>query len=132
MNDKDVREWFGRYLDAFAACVKGERDTASLLAFYGVPIVFTTDDGCFALTLEEHVIGAVQPQIDALRAAHYARSEIVESNVTVVNAHSAIVDCAISRQRADGTEISRLGATYIVTDGARGRRISLLAVKSAR
>jgi hypothetical protein len=35
-----------------------------------------------------------------------------------------------SRQSVDGAEISRLTATYLVTDGAAGRRISVLAVHS--
>jgi hypothetical protein len=35
-----------------------------------------------------------------------------------------------SRHRSDGVEISRLTATYLVTDGEVGRRISVLAVHS--
>jgi hypothetical protein len=35
-----------------------------------------------------------------------------------------------SRRRSDGGEISRLTATDLVTDGAAGRRISVLAVHS--
>jgi uncharacterized NTF2-like protein DUF6841 len=45
VNERDVSQWFGEYLDAFAACGRGERDTTSLLAYYGVPLVLTTDDG---------------------------------------------------------------------------------------
>ena len=69
-----MRQWFGEYLSAFAACGRGESDTASLLAYYGVPL--------------------------------------------------------FSRQRSDGSEISRLTASYLVTDGPMGRRISVLAVHS--
>jgi hypothetical protein len=32
MDNSDVSRWFGEYLDAFAACGRGERDAASLLA----------------------------------------------------------------------------------------------------
>jgi uncharacterized NTF2-like protein DUF6841 len=48
--------------------------------------------------------------------------------VAVLNDTSALYRGTFSRQRSDGEEISRLTATYLVTDGAAGRRISMLAV----
>jgi hypothetical protein len=124
----EVSRWFGEYLDAFAACGRGESDTAALLAYYGVPLLLTTGDGFFALTSGDHVVAAVQQQVDGMRATAYARTEILGSDVTVLNARSALYRGTFSRQRADGTEISRLTATYLVTDGSAGRRISVLAV----
>jgi hypothetical protein len=126
----DVSRWFGEYLDAFAACGRGERDTASLLAHYGVPLLLTTDGGFFALTSDDQVVAAVQQQVDGMRAAGYHRSEILGSEVTVLNSTSALYRGTFSRHRSDGGEISRLTATHLVTDGARGRRISVLAVHS--
>jgi hypothetical protein len=41
----EVSAWFDEYLAAFAACGRGEAETASLLAHYGVPLMVTTDDG---------------------------------------------------------------------------------------
>lgn len=41
VDSNDVSQWFGEYLDAFAACGRGENDTASLLAYYGVPLLLT-------------------------------------------------------------------------------------------
>jgi hypothetical protein len=32
VDSSDVSRWFGEYLDTFAACGRGERDTASLTA----------------------------------------------------------------------------------------------------
>jgi len=49
VDSNDVSRWFGEYLNAFAACGRGESDTVSLLAYYGVPLLVTTDDGFFAL-----------------------------------------------------------------------------------
>lgn len=128
MTERDVRDWFGEYLDAYAACGRGDRETSSLLAYYGVPLVITSDAGCFALTAGEQVIAAIQPQIDAMRAAGYARSELRHATVTVLNARSATYRGTFSRQRADGSEINQLTVTYVITDGAAGRRISVLAV----
>jgi len=58
VNSSDVSRWFGEYLDAFAACGRGERDTASLLADYGVSLLLTTDDGLFARTSDNQVAAA--------------------------------------------------------------------------
>jgi hypothetical protein len=125
-----VSQWFGEYLDAFAACGRGESGTASLLAYYGVPLLLTTDDGFFALTSGDQVVAAVQQQVDGMRASGYGRSEILGSEVTVLNSTSALYRGTFSRHRSDGGEISRLTATYLVTDGPMGRRISALAVHS--
>jgi hypothetical protein len=131
VDSSDVRRWFGEYLDAFAACGRGERDTALLLAYYGVPLLLTTDEGFFALTNNDQVVTVVRQQVDGMRAAAYARSEILGSEVTVLNSTSALYRGTFSRQRSDGGEISRLTATYFVTDAPVGRRISALAVHSS-
>ena len=126
----DLSRWFGEYLDAFAACGRGEQDTASLLAYYGVPLLITTDGGFFALTSGDQVVAAVQPQVDGMRAAGYHRSEVLRSEVTVLNSASALYHGIYSYHRSDGGQISQVAVTYLVTDGAAGRRISVLAVHS--
>ena len=130
VDSNDVSQWFDEYLGAFAACGRGERDTASLLGYYGVPLLLSTDDGFFALANGDQVVAAVQQQVDGMRAAGYGRSEILRSHVAVLNATSALYQGTFSRHRSDGGEISRLTATYLVTDGPAGRRISALAVHS--
>jgi len=130
VDSSDVSRWFAEYLDVFAACGRGERDTASLLAYYGVPLLLTTDGGFFALTSDDQVVAAVQQQVDGMRAAAYDRSEIIDSEVTVLNSTSALYRGTFARQRSDGSEIGRLTATYLVTDGPVGSRISVLAVHS--
>jgi hypothetical protein len=132
VDNSDVSRWFGEYLDAFAACGRGEHDTASLLAYYGVPLLLTTDDGCFALTSDDQVAAAAQQQVDGMRAADYDHGEVLhfEVEVTILNATSALYRGTFSRQRGNGGEISRLTATYLVADGPVGRRIAALAVHS--
>jgi hypothetical protein len=128
VDDNDVHRWFSEYLDTFAACGRGEKDAASLLACYGVPLLLATDDAFVALTSEEHVIAAAQQQIDGMRTADYDHSDILSSEVTVLNATSALYRGAFSRRRADGSEISQLTVSYLITDGSVGRRISALAL----
>jgi len=130
VDGNDVSQWFGEYLSAFAACGRGESDPASLLAYYGVPLLLTTDDGFFAATSGDQVVAAMRQQVDGMRAAGYGRSEVLRSQVTVLNATSALYSGTFSWHRGDGTEIRRPTLTYLVTDGPAGRRISALVVHS--
>lgn len=131
MDSSEVTRWFGEYLDVFAACGRGERETSALLGYYGVPLLITTGAGYFALTSEEQVVATLQQQVDGMRAAAYDRTEILAAEVTVLNAASALYRATFSRQRGDGSEVGRVAGTYLVTDGAAGRRISVLAVHSS-
>jgi hypothetical protein len=130
VDSHDVGQWFGDYLSVFAACGRGERDTASLLEYYGVPLLITTDDGFVALTGDDQVVAVLQQQVDGMRAAEYDHSEILGSEVNLLNSTSALYKATYSRLGRDGGEIGRLTATYLVTDGQVGRRISVLAVHS--
>jgi hypothetical protein len=62
--------------------------------------------------------------------ARRRRSEVLSSEVTVLNSTSALYRGAFSRRRADGGQLNRVAVTYLVTDGPAGRRISVLAVHS--
>ena len=129
MDVADIRVWFDDYLAAFAACGRGESDDLrALLQYYGVPLLLTTDEAAVALRTQDEVVNAVRRQIDGMRAAGYDRSETLDSEVVAINATSALHTAEYSRQRADGTEIGRLRATYLLTVGSQGRRISALAV----
>jgi ketosteroid isomerase-like protein len=125
----EVLAWFADYLRAYAACCRGDSDdVAQLLAFYGVPLLLTTDATVLALTGEDQVVDAVRPQIERLRAAGYDRTETLDSETTVLNATTALHRAFMSWLRADGSEIARMRLTYVITHGVNGRRISALVV----
>jgi hypothetical protein len=131
MREGDLTRWFQGYLDAFAALGRGVTDdTAALLRYYNVPLLLTSDDGCFPLTSEEQVVVAAQQQVDGMRATDYDHSEVLDFAVEVLNASSALYRGAFSRRRSDGSEITSLAVTYLIADGPIGRRISALAVHS--
>jgi hypothetical protein len=131
MQAKAVSRWFGDYLATFAACGRGDRQIADLLPYYGVPLLLTTDDGVTALTTADDVAAVMQGQLDGLRAAGFHHSDVLHSEVTMLNAASAICRCSLSRIRSDGIELERLAVTYLVTDGPHGPRISVLAAHTA-
>jgi hypothetical protein len=128
VDDGDVRRWFDDYLGVLAACGRGETDVASLLTYYGVPMLFATDDAPSALTTDNQVLAFAQQQVDGMRATDYHHSEVLSSDVSVLNCSAALHRGSFARQRADGSEISRLTVTYLVTDGPLGRRISGLVI----
>jgi hypothetical protein len=130
VNNSELSRWFSEYLDVFAACARGESDAGSLLGYYGVPLLVTTDDGFSALTSDDQVVALMQRQVDGLRAAAYGHTDVVDSEVTLLNASSALYRGTFSRQRRDGGEINQVTATYLVTDSVVGRRISALRVQS--
>jgi len=125
-----VSEWFDEYLDAFAACGRGERPVDSLLAYYGVPLLFTGNDGYVALTSADHIRAAVQGQVDGMLADQYHHSVVLGFHVTPLNSASALYEERLSRRRTDDSEITQLTVTYLITAGPDGRRISVLAVHS--
>lgn len=127
----DVERWFGEYLDTFVAYGRGEREVDALLGYYAVPLLVTTDDGFFALTSADRVLAVMREQADGLRAAGYAGTRALDSEVTVLNATSALYRGTFAWHRDDGSEIRRVTLTYLVTDGQAGRRISAFAVHSA-
>ena len=53
---------------------------------------------------------------------------LLEEEITVLNAASALYRGTFSRRRADDSEISAITATYFLTDSAVGRRIAAFAV----
>ena len=123
--------WFREYLSAFAACGRGESEAASLLAYYGVPLLMSTDDGLVGLTTGDEVTAMAQRQVDGMRAAEYDHSDVLDFEISLVNAVTALCRGSFSRRRRDGTEIGRLVATYFVTEVGGSRRISVLAVHSS-
>jgi hypothetical protein len=131
VDGNDVSQWFGEYLAAFAACGRGDSDPASLLAYYGVPLLLTTDGGCYPLTSDDQVVAAMRQQVDGMRAAGYDHTGVLGSEVTVLNATTALYRGTFSWRRSDGGEIRRVTLTYLVTDGQAGRRISAMVVHSA-
>jgi hypothetical protein len=124
-----VSRWFEQYLDAFAACVRGERDMAALLRHYGVPLIVTSDDGVIAVMTDDEAAAVMQSQVDGLRALGYHHTEVLQSDVTVLNSMSALYRGTMSRRDYNGSEIGCPTISYLVTEDPAGLRIAVLAVQ---
>jgi hypothetical protein len=129
LGDDVVRHWIDQYLDTFGACVRGEVDMATLLRHYGVPLILTTDEGVTTLMTDEEAAAVMQSLVDGLRANGYHHSEVLHSEVSVLNSFSATYRGTISRRNADGAEIGAPTITYLITADVGGPRIVLLATQ---
>lgn len=132
MDELEVRRWYDAYLVEFAALGRGDvDDVRRILAYYGVPMLFSTDAGTTMLADEAQVLAAAQQQFDGMRSSGYDRSEpLGAADTTVLNRSCAVHRAGFARLTADGAEISRLEATYLITDTTVGRRMSALVVSS--
>ena len=127
MDAKTVSRFLGEYVDAFAACVLGEQEIANLLAFYGVPLIITSDDGVIALTTDNEVATVIQGQVDGLRALRYRGTRVLQAEVIELNATSAIYRASLSRYDDKSDEIDSPTITYVVTSTDDDLAISMLA-----
>jgi hypothetical protein len=129
MDTGDVRRWFAAYLADFVALGRGDLDDVRrILDHYGVPLIVSTGAGTRFLTDEEQVLAFARQQVEGMRAAGYDRSDELVAETTLLNASCAVHRGRFARLRADGSEISVVEVTYLITDGPAGRRISALIV----
>ena len=124
-----VSSWIGGYLGHIAACARGDRDMSALLSRYGVPLILTTDDGVTTLMTDDEAAAVMQSLVDGLRANGYHHTDVLHSEVSVLNAVSALYRATLSSRNVDGGEIGCPSITYLVTDDVAGLRIVLLATQ---
>jgi hypothetical protein len=124
-----VNRWFAAYFDTFSACARGDRDMSELLRHYGVPLVLTTDDGVTTLMTDDEAAAVMQSLADGLRANGYHHTEVMQSEVSLLNSTSALYRGSMSRRNVDGREIGSPTITYLVTDDVAGLRIVVLATR---
>jgi uncharacterized NTF2-like protein DUF6841 len=124
-----VNLWFDEYFYTFAACVRGDRDMSALLGHYGVPLILTSDDGVTTFMTDDEAAAVMQSLADGLRANGYHHTDVLHSEVSVLNAVSALYRATLSLRNVDGGEIGCPTITYLVTDDVAGLRIVLLATQ---
>jgi hypothetical protein len=124
-----VNRWFDEYFETFSACARGDRDMSELLSHYGVPLILATDDGVTTLMTDDEAAAVMQSLADGLRANGFHHTEVLHSEVSVLNATSAIYRGSMSRRNSEGKEIGSPTITYLVTDDVAGLRIVVLATQ---
>jgi hypothetical protein len=123
---EEVTAFLDAYIEAFAACGRGERDPRMLLEYFAAPVLLTTDDISTHLAGEGDILGWAQGQIDGMLAAGFDRIEVRDRAVELPNASTALVRGAFSRCRGDGSVLSNIDCTYVVTRADRIRIAALI------
>ena len=92
-------------------------------------MIVTSDEGVVTLMTDDEAAAVMQSQVDGLRALGFDHTDVLHSEVTVLNAASALYRGMMSRRNVDGGEIGCPTITYLVTDDVAGLRIVLLATQ---
>ena len=124
-----VNRWFNEYFDTFEACARGDRDMSELLSHFGVPLIFTSDDGVTTLMTDDEAAAMMQGMVGGLRANGYHHTDVLQSEVSVLNSVSALYRGTLSCRNRDGEEFDCPTVTFLVTDDVAGLRIVLLAIQ---
>ena len=125
--------WYEGYLRLFEACGRGTSDDIeALAACFAVPALLTTDDGVRVVESAQAHVAILRDQMKSLREAGYYHSEQLSAHSAPLNAFTVLHTATFARRRVDASEIGRLRATYLITAGASGPRISALAVGHPR
>jgi NTF2-like protein (DUF6841) len=130
VDEKAVRDWFAEYLAAFAALGRGQSQPGDVVACYRVPFLLTTDDVIVSLGTTDEVAAWLQSQADAMVAASYDHTQMLTSDVAILNRMTAVHRAELSRRRVDGTEINQMTVTYVITRELQGFQISALLLHS--
>lgn len=132
MDAAEIRAWYDGYLAEYVALGRGDHtEVARLLNYWGAPLVLGTDAGTVHLADEAQVLAVLEQQIAGLRHQDYGGVEELSGETTVLNASCALQRVRIYRLRRDGTRLAELEATYLITDGPRGRRFSAVVFHQA-
>ena len=66
---------------------------SALLGHYGVPLILTSDDGVTTLMTDDEAAAVMQSHVDGLRANGYHHTDVLHSEVSVLNSVSALYRC---------------------------------------
>jgi len=125
--------WYEGYLRLFEACGRGTSDDFEALAdCFAMPTLLTANDGVRVVWSVQALVPILREQAERLRKAGYYHSEQLNAHSAPLNASTVLHTATFVRRRVDASEIGRLRATYLITAGASGPRISALAVGDPR
>ncbi|MFC5065967.1 hypothetical protein [Actinomycetospora atypica] len=127
----DVAGWFDRYVAAFVALCRGDRDDAeALLEYYSVPLLITGDADSSWFGTADEVLAVARGQMAAMRDAGFDRTEMSGAQAVALNRTSTWFAADFVRRRGDDSEIAAFSAFYLITDLPVGRRITTLGIRS--
>lgn len=103
----EVLKTLDDYASAFMTLVP-----ENTLPYFHLPLMYVADAGVFVFDTSETLLGFLSKFAAGMKALKYARVNLSEREVTVLNAVTALVTFKVIRYNAEGGEIGRLGGAY--------------------
>ena len=123
----DINEMLERYGPTFVNLATGKRsDMDALLEFYGAPLRFIGPTFHMVMKDNAAILGpaGMGGEIDRLRQANFAASNLDRCDINVLNDRAALVDALWLRRDNKGALMARFAVTYLVALTEEGWRIT--------
>lgn len=119
----DVAKFLTGYYDTFSTL-----DIESIAPFFNEPCVFISSLGVTDAPTHHAVRDVFRAIAEGLRAKGYSRSELANLNVKSMSDTTSLASGLAIRYRLDGSELERVGVTYIVQKSDKGWRIVVTVI----
>ncbi len=106
-------------------------DVQSTVRYYHEPIVFITEKGMVVKATRAEAESRLTPLWESLKARGYARSKYAGLRVKQLSDGIALASGVAVRNTADGKELNRIGATYVLRKTSEGWKLAVLVTHDA-
>jgi hypothetical protein len=106
-------------------------DVQSFLPFFHEPSLLVGPQGIIAAPTHAVLATAFAPTLKGLRARSFGRSEFSVRLSKTLSATAALVTGVAIRYKADGQELERVGATYVLHKHDVGWKIAVVVLHDA-
>jgi ketosteroid isomerase-like protein len=124
-SEAEIRQTLARYYESFSTL-----DMDVIAPYFHMPAVIVGPPGVFPASDAATLATMFAPAIASLRAQDYQRSELEIGDLRVLGAASALVSGVAVRLKRDGSEIERVGLTYIMQKSGGEWKIAVLVIHS--
>src|ERR1700744_6672151 len=117
----ELKKFVASYAEGFAG------DPAVTVGFYAEPMIYVGPDGISVLATRKDQVAFVEEMQRRLRPSGFARTSVERCDVSLLKPTIALGRVAGTRRRAEGSEIERIAAVYVLTAHPEWRIRELIA-----
>lgn len=121
-----VTEFLNTYYRTFSTL-----NVESIAPFFHEPCLFVSPQGVMAVPTHDAVKEVFKTIAKDLLSKGYGRSDLTQLNVERMSASAMLATGVAVRFTADGTELERVGVTYILQKSGDGWRIAVTVIHDA-
>ncbi|HTG94661.1 MAG TPA: nuclear transport factor 2 family protein [Pyrinomonadaceae bacterium] len=121
-----VTEFLNKYYQTFSTL-----NVESIAPFFHEPCLFVSPQGVIAAPTHDVLKEVFKTIAKDLLSKGYGRSELTQLNVERMSATAMLATGVAVRFTADGSELERVGVTYILQKSGSGWRIAVTVIHDA-